>query len=171
MFHVDSFLAWKETTPRPDREDVVARRRWKNKLICLQDAMRVEWASYYDLKDTWSRHWRRLLNKINPDPGRVSVPPGSDHTSMWNRKVKIGYGRQPSEVLVTQPYGWEHNLDEMKNFADEHGLCFWISEQPAWHSPGRVCHIEWSRPDSDFGSKRNTREAHEMHRTTFSYGT
>jgi hypothetical protein len=168
MRTVDLFLDWKKNTPYPDRDDAAARRRWMNKKYSLADAVTAEWADYYDLKRAEICHWGRLLNKINPCPGRIWLPPGSDHTSMWNRQVKIGRGRQPSEVLVTQPYGWD--LEEMKPFADKHGLCFWVSEEPAWHSPGSVCHIEWARPNSEFASRRKTEEAHAMQRTTFSYG-
>jgi hypothetical protein len=168
MISVDRFLEWKKSTPEPDSEDVLGHRRWRYQRDCLVDAMRVEWADYYDLKTSSCFHWYSLLNKPYPWGDKPWVPPGSDHTSIWIRRVKIGRGRLPSEVLVTQPYGWD--LEEMKPFADKHGLCFWVSEEPAWHSPGSVCHIEWARPNSEFASRRKTEEAHAMQRTSFSYG-
>src|ERR1700736_5329257 len=114
MISVDRFVEWKKSTPEPDVSFNTGYYRWLYQRNCLVEAMRKEWADYYNLKETWVCHWGRLLNKINPYPGRVWLPPGSDHTSMWNRQAKIGRGRQPSEVLVTQPYGWD--LEEMKPF-------------------------------------------------------
>ena len=94
--------------------------------------------------------------------------PEGDHTSVWRRIGAKGY--EPTEVFVSQPYGFESWKDEMIKFANANGLCFWVSERPAWHYPGSVMHVEWTRPDSKFAKRRGTPDADELQHTVFRHG-
>jgi hypothetical protein len=98
---------------------------------------------------------------------RANLPPGCDHTSMWRLRGNGRGGAHPAEVMVTQPYSYE--LDDMVAFAREHGLWFWVSEQPAWHNPGRVFFIEWASPKSAFSKCRTDACADSWMRTIHSW--
>lgn len=172
----DEFTAWQEvngTFEEPFGGDREERRQLQRKWALqesLRNALTGAWATYYGLKRAGVSHWQSLFNKRYPAPNsamrRWWQTPEGDHCSVWRRISSKGF--ESTEVFVSQPYPLSDRLfQEMKDFADEHGLCFWIGERPAWHFPGRVLHVEWARPSSTFARLRDTAEADRLHRTTY----
>jgi hypothetical protein len=138
---------------RPDRQ-------YERKANQIETA----WAMYYGLTPAGGdTSWGRLFGKLNIRRSwdmNLDYPPYTDHASLWRIK-----GQQPrfAQVFVSQPYGIA--LEEMKAFAAEKNLWFWVSRRPAWHYPGVVKFVEWSAPGSDFARKRSTAEAHQLWET------
>jgi hypothetical protein len=57
----------------------------------------------------------------------------------------------------------------MITFAGDKGLCFWVSERPAWHYPRGVHFVEWAASGSVFAQRRDTEAVHQLFRTKESY--
>jgi len=157
----------------PDGTDANARHarlqeeRWRNfYYYWSQPFLQERWTQQYQLVQAGGyRSYRRLFGKharvgYRDHRREDDYPPCCDHTTLWRRK---GTPSRFAEVFVTQPY-W-YSLEEMVAFAREQGLCFWVSERPAWHYPRGVFFIEWANPKSQFASMRATQEADVWMRT------
>jgi hypothetical protein len=142
-------------------------RPWQGFYNWMQHYIQERWAQQYGLVEAGGDvSWKRLLGKTNTRTywnADVDYPPCCDHTTLWRMPIKSGGNPHLAEALVTQPYGYK--LDEMAAFAGEKGLRFWISEQPAWHSPRRVHFIEWAAPGGVFAKKRDNKAMHDLFRT------
>ena len=132
----------------------------------MKSRLESAWAAYYGLIEAGGdRSWDRLVGKLHTRrcwDRDLDYPPNSDHTSLWRIK---GQHSRFAQVFVSQPYGYEHNLEAMKTFATKKNLWFWVSKRPAWHYPGSVDFVEWSAPWSEFAKKRSTAEAHRLWQT------
>jgi hypothetical protein len=143
-------------------------RRWLAERDMRREAVLDAWAAYYGgLVQTKRRHWQGLFHKHAPQHYSDSLTPESDHYSAWRYAGR----NKPTEVVVSQPYcrrvEFSDWLPDFIAFANQYHLCFWISERPGWYVPGRVLHIEWTRPHSEFAQRRDTTQAHESHRTLY----
>jgi hypothetical protein len=107
-----------------------------------RDEIMTLWARQHRLKLTNGNHyWARLVGRRSTDDGS-NVPqnlPGDDHCSLWNADGK-------PFCYVSQPYSLStRDVAEMAEACASYGLDVQITTYPAWHYPGSVLFIVWTR--------------------------
>lgn len=105
--------------------------------------LRENWSSARGLKiSTSSQMWAALVKKPFKKPSYMEYiqnRAGDDHCTLWNKNGK-------PHCWVSQPYHFGlQNAKEAIERAEKYGLDFKINTFPAWHYPGHVIFIVWTR--------------------------